>query len=686
MHDLSVRFRWIIILFICSFSFSVFQAGFIRIISYVFPVQMIFAVSIVSAAALFISGAGAISAIRFSDKIEWISLSAAISIILTAGFLFYAGKHGSSGYSILLLSSAVSVLPFFLFGIAGGICYINQQKESSEKIPLLVAFSSIAFFSGFVISGFLITYAGVWNLVLFSSMLTATLFPKRSFFSAIMIAVSFTVFFIDPGSELFKYFSKKPVFWFSEGENNRHVAGSWSPYARVDFFETETGALAGMYNGVQYWMTGKIEEDVLLRRELYKNFNGDSLVIGTGGGHGLLSFQDPLKVDAVELDPEVVRFMKNELSSYNGNIYNRIRSVSAGDGRAFVENVDKLYDNIILEAAEVSLSNHSRSIFSFENYLYTLEAVDLYFKKLKHEGVLTIIHTENYVPTEKFIKALPENTVFSVFKVPIKIPGNDQADFTTMVTIASRSYDSINFISADLISSGLDAQEISRNLKKTDKFINSYAVRDDSPALHYNSFSQLVPFILLTILFFSFSLTGAFFSGQFKLGVVFILTGMAYMMLQLCIINSLRSCLGGYIETAAVSLGFLTVGYATGAVLSSKMKAEAIVSGIIISGTLSVLLIMIFPFDGSFLIKLSAIMVAVFPTGVFTGAVFPRALRLDSSRNPSIFIGIDTVSTAAAFLLFYIVVTLWGFIFSAVISVLLYVFAAASILLIERKI
>jgi len=95
---------------------------------------------------------------------------------------------------------------------------------------------------------------------------------------------------------------------------------------------------------------------------------------------------------------------------------------------------------------------------------------------------------------------------------------------------------------------------------------------------------------------------------------------------------------------------------------------------------------MIFPFDGSFLIMLSAIMVAVFPIGVFTGAVFPRALRLVSSRNPSIFIGIDTVSTAAAFLLFYIVVTLWGFIFSAVISVLLYVFAAASILLIERKI
>lgn len=226
MYNLSARFRWIIILFIYSFSFSVFQAGFIRIISYVFPIQMIFAVSIVSAAALFISGAGAVAAIKFSDKIKSVSLSAAISIILTTGFLFYAGKHGSSGYSILLLSSAVSILPFFLFGIAGGICYINQQKENSEKIPLLVAFSSIAFFSGFVISSFLITYAGVWNLILFSSILTVALFPQKRLFSAIMIAASFTVFFVDPGSELFKYFSKKPVFWFLEGENNRHIAGS----------------------------------------------------------------------------------------------------------------------------------------------------------------------------------------------------------------------------------------------------------------------------------------------------------------------------------------------------------------------------------------------------------------------------------------------------------------------------
>jgi hypothetical protein len=669
--------KWVAISASVSFSASVFQVAFIRVMSYSFPFQMMFAISLISATALFFWGLGAVSSKWFSRflKIFLIGSSIVSPGVLTVLSLLGL-KNAYGGLTAFLIAIALSSIPFFIYGIIGGICYENQQKQDKKKIPMLIAAGSIAFFGGFAGSSYLLVYTGVWNLVFISSVITFfTALGINTFIIAVPV-LSLIIILFNPGETVFAQFAKKPVFWFTKGETHKWVGGGWSPYARVDFYDTGNGTLAGLYNGVQYWITGKPELDVKLRRKLYRNIKGEVAVVATGGGHGLLSLVNASRIEAVELDPEVVRFMKGPLSEYNSNIYNKIDNVYAGDGRAYMERTQRLYDNIILEAAEVALSNHPRSFISFENHLYTTEAMDLYTKKLKKDGVLYVIHTQTHVPTERFLKAMPEEMHYKLFEVPITIPGNEKAKFVTMVTAASRSQEKIRQIEIDLSSAAIDAKDVTEQFLQSEQYLNATPISDNSPALHYKNFSQIIPFIVAAFLFLLISFGMVFKSGRKALGLFFVATGSGFIINQLFIINILKANMGGYMETAALSLGFLTFGAALGAIYSPKIKVKPVFAAVVISFAFSIVLLSNFPIHFNYPVKLILIFIAVFPLAFFTGILFPKGMAEVTDSKISLYLGIDTAASAAGFLFFYVIVTLFGFFQAALIAAVLYVVAA----------
>jgi SAM-dependent methyltransferase len=116
-------------------------------------------------------------------------------------------------------------------------------------------------------------------------------------------------------------------------------------------------------------------------------------VLGAGGGANvLLALRHGARhVDAIELDPNVVRLLREALRQFSGALFDRADvHVHVAEGRAFLESVDEHWDVIDISlvdsfaAAAVGLGAVN------ETYLYTQEAIETYLHHLRPEGILAI--------------------------------------------------------------------------------------------------------------------------------------------------------------------------------------------------------------------------------------------------------------------------------------------------------
>ncbi|MFQ5739816.1 MAG: MBL fold metallo-hydrolase [Acidobacteriota bacterium] len=113
------------------------------------------------------------------------------------------------------------------------------------------------------------------------------------------------------------------------------------------------------------------------------------LILGlSGDGITKTSKQLGSKVYGVEINPAVVRLQTHELVPYNGNSYEGIE-VSVMDGRSYLEQHDRLYDMITLMNAHSSRGRTGGRITSPE-YLHTFEALQSYLRHLTARGVLIV--------------------------------------------------------------------------------------------------------------------------------------------------------------------------------------------------------------------------------------------------------------------------------------------------------
>ena len=116
-------------------------------------------------------------------------------------------------------------------------------------------------------------------------------------------------------------------------------------------------------------------------------------VLGSGGGAAVLLalHHGARHVDAVELDANVVRLVRETFHNFSGALYDRPDvSVHIAEGRAFVEAASTQWDMIDLSlvdsfaAAAVGLGAVN------ESYLYTQEAFETYLRHLRPGGFLAV--------------------------------------------------------------------------------------------------------------------------------------------------------------------------------------------------------------------------------------------------------------------------------------------------------
>jgi SAM-dependent methyltransferase len=117
------------------------------------------------------------------------------------------------------------------------------------------------------------------------------------------------------------------------------------------------------------------------------------LILGAGGGMDVLMalYHKVKNIDAVEVNPQVIDLVHRVYADFAGHIYHKeMVRVHCAEGRGFVTGNAKTYDLIhvsLLDSFSTAMSGAGALTTS---YLYTVEALQEYFQRLKPGGLLAI--------------------------------------------------------------------------------------------------------------------------------------------------------------------------------------------------------------------------------------------------------------------------------------------------------
>lgn len=115
-------------------------------------------------------------------------------------------------------------------------------------------------------------------------------------------------------------------------------------------------------------------------------------VIGAGGGRDILTAlaAGAKDVDAVELNPYIVRLVTSEFGTYSGDVYH-LPGVHAvvSEGRSYLTRTPRRYDLIQISLIDSWAATAAGAYALSENYLYTVEAYRLYWNHLTPTGMLS---------------------------------------------------------------------------------------------------------------------------------------------------------------------------------------------------------------------------------------------------------------------------------------------------------
>jgi spermidine synthase len=117
------------------------------------------------------------------------------------------------------------------------------------------------------------------------------------------------------------------------------------------------------------------------------------LILGMGGGSGLLQaeYHGIPSIDAVELDPQIIRLFSETYGEFTGwpLLRDRVR-IHAAEARAFVNRSERRFELIQVSLVDSAAAGAAGVQALNESYLYTREAMADYLQHLKPGGLLTI--------------------------------------------------------------------------------------------------------------------------------------------------------------------------------------------------------------------------------------------------------------------------------------------------------
>ena len=327
--------------------------------------------------------------------------------------------------SFICLSS-LFVVPFTFCGLILGVL-LSHKKLPTRKI---YCFDLIGSALGALLIIFLISFIGVEKslLILSGGFLVGIniLFPLRSKkfkrLTGFMLIVIFILFLFN--SRIFQM--KYPVGSHLTRYEMEHF--EWDPITRIEVskFNTEkdilfdlalVGTNKNFHNSIHKVLTqnnnagtlapyydGNIESLKGIEETLYhSSYQATSvsspnvLVVGVGGGMDILAAlnSNAASVTGVEINGATHKILRKVYADYFKNWVNDPRVHLVHDeGRHYISKTNKLYDIIQLTGVDSYTGTMASSNIFSENYLYTKEAVKLYFERLTDQGIINIIRLE----------------------------------------------------------------------------------------------------------------------------------------------------------------------------------------------------------------------------------------------------------------------------------------------------
>ncbi len=144
------------------------------------------------------------------------------------------------------------------------------------------------------------------------------------------------------------------------------------------------------------------------------------LILGAGGGSEILQslYHKAKTIDAVEIDPQMVDLVGTKYAGFAGDIYAMENvTVHTAEARGFIASSTQKYDLIQMAMID-SFGASSAGLQSLsENYLYTVEALQLYLQHLRPDGYLSVTRWLKLPPRDTLklfataIEALERNGV-----------------------------------------------------------------------------------------------------------------------------------------------------------------------------------------------------------------------------------------------------------------------------------
>jgi hypothetical protein len=132
--------------------------------------------------------------------------------------------------------------------------------------------------------------------------------------------------------------------------------------------------------------------------------HGEFAIIGPGGGVDVLRAvaSGSPSVTAIEINPIIANtIMRERYADYAYHLYQRPEvHIHVSDGRSFVRNARQQFDVVQMTLVDTWASTAAGAFALSENNLYTVEALEEYFERLKPDGMVAITRWEFQQPRE----------------------------------------------------------------------------------------------------------------------------------------------------------------------------------------------------------------------------------------------------------------------------------------------
>jgi spermidine synthase len=190
------------------------------------------------------------------------------------------------------------------------------------------------------------------------------------------------------------------IIWAKEARETKHVEERWNAFSRVVVDGTRQQPVGIVIDGTAGTAVppDTPQHAAVLRGQLsnlthYIRKDGDVFVIGSGGGTDVRSALvfDQKSVTAAEINPLVLHFANDVFGDYTGNMDEdpRVKFVNS-EARSYLARNDEQYDIMQISLIDTWAAQGAGAFALSENALYTTEAWELFFDRLKPDGVLTV--------------------------------------------------------------------------------------------------------------------------------------------------------------------------------------------------------------------------------------------------------------------------------------------------------